>query len=116
MIGNVKVTAENIAEERKEEGSGAAPAVAQKVLEPADSPLLKLSDSVQSQIKEKLEGMSGIERELEEKALLAEVTAGQEVNKNLRNIFSKEVQEKEKRREEGRETLMDRFSAIFAGK
>lgn len=81
-----------------------------------ESPISKLSDSVQKQIKEKLEGMSGIERELEEKALIAEVTMGQQVNKNLKNIFSKEAAEREKRREEGKETIIDRFTSIFGGK
>ncbi len=116
LIGDVKVSAENVLVDEKKEGSPVAPVPTQKAAPPADSPLLKLSDSVQQQIKEKLEGMNGIERELEEKALIAEVTAGQEVNKNLRNIFSKEVAEREKRREDGRETLMDRFSSVFAGK
>lgn len=84
--------------------------------EEEESPISKLSDSVQKQIKEKLEGMSGIERELEEKALIAEVTMGQQVNKNLKNIFSKEAAEREKRREEGKETIIDRFTSIFGGK
>lgn len=84
--------------------------------EEQESPISKLSDSVQKQIKEKLEGMSGIERELEEKALIAEVTMGQQINKNLKNIFSKEAAEREKRREEGKETIVDRFTSIFGGK
>ena len=78
--------------------------------------IAKLNPQVQKQIQEKLEGLSGLEREIEEKALVAEVTASQEVNQNLKSIFSKEENERRIRREEGRETIMDRFATLFSGK
>lgn len=116
LIGKVKVTdAPAKASAEKENSPIAAAAEAQESSE-TPSPLLKLTDSVQKQIKEKLEGMSGIERELEEKALIAEVTMGQQVNQNLKNIFSKEQAEREQRREEGKETIIDRFTSMFGGK
>lgn len=122
LIGKVKVTdtpAESAAAAAAASTSPIANAAAQAQSQQSAgqaSPLLKLSDSVQKQIKEKLEGMNGIERELEEKALIAEVTMGQQVNKNLKNIFSKEEAERVKRREEGRETIIDRFTSMFGGK
>lgn len=126
LIDKVKVTEtpEEAAERTKKEGespvSTFAKATAAQLRKGGEkeekSPISKLSDSVQKQIKDKLEGMSGIERELEEKALIAEVTMGQQVNKNLKNIFSKEAAEREKRREEGKETIIDRFTSIFGGK
>ena len=122
LIGKVKVTdtpeesaAAASAASASPIGNAAAQAQAQQTEEEVN-PISKLSDSVQKQIKEKLEGMSGIERELEEKALIAEVTMGQQVNKNLKNIFSKEEAERKKRQEEGTETIIDRFTSIFGGK
>jgi hypothetical protein len=93
--------------------STAIPAAAEQAATEAEGS--KLAPAIQSQIKEKLEGLSGIERELQEKALMAEVAAGQEVKANLKDIYKDAEEERRKRREEGRETIVDRFSTIFGG-
>lgn len=82
---------------------------------PKTSPLANLPLDIQAQIKEKLEGLSGIERELQEKALAAEVSAGQEVKANLKDIYKDSNAERQKRVEEGNETIVDRVSSIFGG-
>lgn len=82
---------------------------------PKTSPLAKLPLDIQAQIKEKLEGLSGIERELQEKALAAEVSAGQEVKANLKDIYKDSNAERKNRVEEGNETIVDRVSSIFGG-
>ena len=79
------------------------------------SPLAKLPLDIQAQIKEKLEGLTGIERELQEKALAAEISAGQEVKANLKNIYKDSSAERQKRVEEGNETIVDRVSSILGG-
>lgn len=78
-------------------------------------PISRLPSAIQEQIKLKLDGLSGIERELQETALVAEVSAGQEVKANLKDIYKDQEGERQKRREEGRETMMDRFSTTFGG-
>lgn len=98
--------------------AAAAAAAAAKKEEPEipkTSPLSKLPLDIQAQIKEKLEGLSGIERELQEKALAAEVSAGQEVKANLKDIYKDSNAERKKRVEEGNETIVDRVSSIFGG-
>ncbi|OAF58786.1 hypothetical protein VC83_06066 [Pseudogymnoascus destructans] len=82
---------------------------------PKTSPLAKLPLDIQAQIKEKLEGLTGIERELQEKALAAEVSAGQEVKANLKDIYKDSNAERQKRVEEGNETIVDRVSSILGG-
>ncbi|OBT98655.1 hypothetical protein VE01_03652 [Pseudogymnoascus verrucosus] len=82
---------------------------------PKTSPLSKLPLDIQAQIKEKLEGLTGIERELQEKALAAEVSAGQEVKANLKDIYKDSNAERQKRVEEGNETIVDRVSSILGG-
>ncbi len=72
-----------------------------------------LSQSVQVGLKKRLEGLSGEERELEERAINAEIAAGLEVKKNLDLIYAKQEEERKKRKEEGKETMADRLTTIF---
>lgn len=96
--------------------AAAATAAKEEVPEiPKTSPLAKLPLDIQAQIKEKLEGLTGIERELQEKALAAEVSAGQEVKANLKHIYKDSNAERQKRVEEGNETIVDRVSSILGG-
>ncbi len=72
-----------------------------------------LSQSVQVGLKKRLEGLSGEERELEERAINAEIAAGLEVKKSLDVIYAKQEEERKKRKEEGKETMGDRLTSIF---
>lgn len=115
LIGKIPVTAESTPSAPAVDASPKAASTAPPAVDP-NSPIAKLNPSIQKQIQEKLEGLSGIERELEEKALVAEVTASREVNNNLQGIFSKEEEERRIRREEGRETIVDRVMTMLGGK
>jgi hypothetical protein len=75
-----------------------------------------LSEETQAKIRQKLDGLEGREKELEEKALLAEVKAGSQVADFLGNIYKERDEERIKRREIGKETISDRLTSIFGGK
>jgi len=114
LAGSVAAPAPKHAPSAATPAAAAAAAAQQAATEEAD-PISKLAPAIQSQIKEKLEGLSGLERELQEKALMAEVAAGQEVKASLKDIYKDADEERRRRREEGRETIVDRFSTIFGG-
>ena len=53
------------------------------------------------------------QRILEERAIKAEIQAGEEVAGHLTNIFEKQEAERKKRKEEGKETIADKVTSIF---
>jgi hypothetical protein len=77
-------------------------------IEPSD-----LSPAVQKQLKKRLEGLTEEEREVEEKAIKAEIQAGEQVAGHLGNIYQKQEEEKRIRKEQGRETIGDKLSSVF---
>jgi hypothetical protein len=77
-------------------------------IEPSD-----LSPVVQKQLKKRLEGLSEEQREIEEKAIKAEILAGEQVAGHLGSIYQKQEEEKRVRKEQGRETIGDKISSIF---
>jgi hypothetical protein len=77
-------------------------------IEPSD-----LSPGVQKQLKKRLEGLSEEEREIEEKAIKAEIQAGEQVAGHLEDLYQKQEEEKRIRKEQGRETIGDKLSSIF---
>ena len=81
-----------------------------------DDDKLKASDlpaSVQAGFKKRLESLDGEEREVEERAIKAEIQAGEQVARNLGTIYQKQEEERKQRKEQGRETIGDRISSIF---
>lgn len=72
-----------------------------------------LSPKVQEALKKRLEGLSEDERILEERAIKAEIQAGEQVAGHLTTIFEKQEAERKKRKEEGKETIGDKVSSIF---
>jgi hypothetical protein len=80
-------------------------------LEPAD-----LSARVQKALKKRLEDLPEVERELEERAIKAEIQAGEQVAGHLGTIYEKQAEERRRRKEEGKETIADRFSSIFGSR
>lgn len=77
---------------------------------------LKMTDlpaKVQAGFSKRLEGLSGQEKEIEEKAIKAEIQAGEQVAKNLGGIYEKQADERQARKEQGKETLGDKLYSIF---
>jgi hypothetical protein len=85
-----------------------APISGTNQLDPSDLP-----PAVQKQLKKRLDGLSDEEREVEEKAIKAEIEAGEQVAGRLGSIYQKQEEEKKTRKEQGRETIGDKLSSIF---
>jgi hypothetical protein len=77
---------------------------------------VKASDlpaSVQASLKKRLEGLNDEEREVEERAIKAEIQAGEQVATNLGIIYQKQEEERKIRKDQGRETIGDKISTVF---
>lgn len=72
-----------------------------------------LSPQVQAGFKKRLEGKTGEEREVEERAIRAELQSGEDLARNLGNMFDQQKAEREARKKEGKERIGDRFSSAF---
>lgn len=77
-------------------------------VKPAD-----LKESVQQKFAQRLKGLSGEERELEERAIKAEIKAGEEAVRSLSGIYAKQAEERAQRKEQGKETLGDKLTSFF---
>ncbi|KAL3418539.1 autophagy protein [Phlyctema vagabunda] len=73
----------------------------------------KLPAKTQADLKERTKDMSVIEKELEEASITAEINSGRQVAGGLSAIYRKQDAERAKRKEEGKETLGDRFTSII---
>jgi hypothetical protein len=73
----------------------------------------ELSPAAQKDIRERLKDLSPLERELEEKALAMEIQSGEETGKAVDRIFREKQRERDKRREDGKETASDRIAGWF---
>ncbi|KAL2074264.1 hypothetical protein VTL71DRAFT_8042 [Oculimacula yallundae] len=80
-------------------------------LQPSDLPV-----KVQAAFKKRLEGLNEGEREVEERAIKAEIQAGVEVAKNLGKVYEVQKEERRIRKEMGRETIGDKISSVFGFK
>ncbi|KAI3527735.1 hypothetical protein CSPX01_16741 [Colletotrichum filicis] len=65
--------------------------------------------------KEKLEQLPESERAAEEAALRADFQANVEVAKNVQKLWDEQEKEKERRKAEGKATIVDRISGTFGG-
>lgn len=72
-----------------------------------------LSPQVQAGFKKRLEGKTGEEREVEERAIRAELQSGEDLARNLGNMFDQQKAEREARKKDGKERIGDRFSSAF---
>jgi hypothetical protein len=72
-----------------------------------------LPPKVQEALKKRLDGLSEDQRILEERAIKAEIQAGEQVAGHLTTIFEKQEAERKKRKEEGKETIADKVTSIF---
>lgn len=72
-----------------------------------------LSPNIQAGFKKRLEGLHGEEREVEEKAIRAEIQVGEELARNLGTLYDKQDRERQIRKAEGRETIGDKVTSVF---
>lgn len=77
-------------------------------LQPSD-----LNPRIQKALKKRLEDLPEMERELEERAIKAEIQAGEQVASSLETLYEKQAEERRKRKEAGKETMGDRLSTMF---
>ncbi|KAH7360238.1 hypothetical protein BKA65DRAFT_181044 [Rhexocercosporidium sp. MPI-PUGE-AT-0058] len=77
-------------------------------LKPSDLP-----PKVQAAFKKRLDGLTDEEREVEERAIKAEIQAGEQVALSLGSIYERQAEEKRIRKEQGKETIGDKISSVF---
>lgn len=75
-----------------------------------------LRSKVQGPLNKKLDSLEGEQRELEERAIRAEIEAGTQVADRLGVLHKEQDEERKKRKEQGRETLSDKIYSIFRAK
>ncbi|TVY58933.1 hypothetical protein LCER1_G000777 [Lachnellula cervina] len=86
---------------------------------PARKNPIEISDlrsKVQQPLNKKLDSLEGEQRELEERAIKAEIEAGTQVAERLDVIHQQQDEARQKRKEQGKETLGDKVFSIFRGK
>lgn len=75
--------------------------------------LTQLSPEHQAAFQKRIKGLTAEEQELEEKAFLAELGAGRDLATAYVSIMSKQDAEREKRKQEGKETIGDKIVFAF---
>ncbi len=93
--------------------NNAAQSPAIPIVEPNLPKYSNLPPAIQEQIKERLKDLTDKDRELEERAITAELEAGEQVAGYMDSIHQKQVQERQMRKEIGKETVGDKLSSIF---
>ncbi|KAI1003015.1 hypothetical protein K3495_g5184 [Podosphaera aphanis] len=76
----------------------------------------ELKESVRQGLKERLEGLTPLEREIEEQTIKAEIRASENLGGSLTAIFEKQEQERKLRKERGKETIGDKIVSIFGAR
>lgn len=75
--------------------------------------LSQLPQKTREAYQKRLEGLSDAEREVEERAIKAEVDASGEVATNLGGIYRRQDREREQRVSSGKETMGDRIMSML---
>ncbi len=99
----------------KATATASAPSTSQSEAVPPDERITvdKLRPDVQAQLKKRLEGLNPEQKEIEEKAINAEIEAGERLARQIGTLFEQQAQNKKERREQGKETLSDKISGLF---
>lgn len=75
-----------------------------------------LREKVKKPLNKKLDTLEGEQRELEERAIKAEIEAGTQVAERLDVLHKEQDEERQKRKEQGKETIADKVFMLFRGK
>jgi len=73
----------------------------------------QLSPAVQAQLKKRLEGLNDEQRQVEERAIAAEIQAGEQLAGHLGTIYQKQDEERQRRKDQGKETIGDKVASVF---
>jgi len=73
----------------------------------------KLRPSIQAKLKKRLKGLNADQKELEEKAINAEIEAGDKLARDVTTLFEQQAQSRKERREQGKDTWTDKISGVF---
>lgn len=74
-----------------------------------------MSPRLQEAFKKRLDGLNEDERILEERAIRAEIQAGEQVAGHLQGMYEKQKEERRKRKEAGKETIADKLASMIRG-
>jgi len=80
---------------------------------PLPQELEDLRPQVKAEFRQRLKGLSPEEREIEEKAMIMEVAAGETVGKQIGQIYEETGKAKQLRKAQGKETVGDKISSLF---
>lgn len=83
-------------------------------IEPGKIKPANLPVATQKTLKKRLEGLTGEEREIEERAIAAELKAAEQLAGQLGGIYQKQDEDRRQRKEQGRETIGDKLVSIFS--
>ena len=75
-----------------------------------------LPEKIQKGFQERLKGLPAEERELEERAIKAEIQAGEQVKSHLDSLLEKQDEERKLRKDQGKETASDKLRSMFGFK
>lgn len=73
----------------------------------------KLRPSIQTKLKKRLKGLNPDQKEIEEKAINAEIEAGDKLARDITTLFDQQARSRKERREQGTDTFGDKFSGLF---
>ncbi|KAI9713736.1 MAG: hypothetical protein M1812_006574 [Candelaria pacifica] len=73
----------------------------------------QLPAATQAALKKRVEGLSAEAREIEEKAILAEIAAGERLGRQIGDVYRETDKAKKERREKGKQTVGDQVSSWF---
>ncbi|KAH8650627.1 hypothetical protein BGZ60DRAFT_520443 [Tricladium varicosporioides] len=77
------------------------------------SEISDLRDKFKKPLEKRLEGLSGPERDVEEQNIKAEIAVGTQIADQMKAMEKKAAEERQIRKEQGRETLADKVASIF---
>ena len=80
---------------------------------PLDPTLDQLAPRVKAQLRDRLKGLTPEERDVEMKAILGELTAGEAVTRRVDYLHEEAAKARRLRKEQGSETMGDRIMSIF---
>ena len=80
---------------------------------PLDPALDQLAPKIKAQLRDRFKGLSPEEREVEMKAMIAELTAGETVSKKVDDLHTEAAKARRLRKERGKETVGDKMASWF---
>lgn len=93
--------------------STSSDAAAPSPSQPPDPTIADLKPSVQAQLAKRFKGLSPAQREVEEKAIAAEIAAGTILARQINQLYDRQAKEKSERKARGEQTWADMVNTWF---